>query len=93
MSPVRSWPSALPISGEYNSPLWVNGHKRGVAQLARATGLGPVGRTFESCHPDQTVHSNASAASKSDAILRNPAAIIFLTAGLSYCILEKYKPN
>lgn len=33
----------------------INGilHKeRGVAQLGSATGLGPVGRRFESCHPD-----------------------------------------
>ena len=25
---------------------------RGVAQLGSATGLGPVGRGFKSCHPD-----------------------------------------
>ena len=28
--------------------------RRGVAQLARATGLGPVGRRFKSCHPDNS---------------------------------------
>ena len=26
--------------------------RRGVAQLGSATGLGPVGRGFKSCHPD-----------------------------------------
>ena len=26
---------------------------RGVAQFGSATGLGPVGRGFKSCHPDQ----------------------------------------
>gem|GEM_PF-6703021 len=32
------------------------GFKRGVAQLARASGLGPEGRRFKSFHPDQVRH-------------------------------------
>ena len=31
---------------------------RDVAQQARALGLGPRGRRFESCHPDQKRHSH-----------------------------------
>ena len=38
------------------------GHiKRDVAQLGSASGLGPEGRRFESCHPDQKVWEFSSA--------------------------------
>ena len=32
--------------------LEISYHLRGVAQFGSATGLGPVGRGFKSCHPD-----------------------------------------
>ena len=36
-----------------------NKEVRGVAQLGSASGLGPEGRRFESCHPDQPYGSLA----------------------------------
>ena len=36
---------------------------RGVAQFGSATGLGPVGRGFKSCHPDHLIRTAAYTAS------------------------------
>ena len=45
---------------EGSSPSAPAKYYRGVAQFGSATGLGPVGRGFKSCHPDQLLLKRVS---------------------------------
>jgi hypothetical protein len=50
---VEQWsPKPRAVGSSPTAPA-KNKHLRGVAQFGSATGLGPVGRGFKSCHPDQ----------------------------------------
>ena len=42
----------VPLHSQFRNELIINEYARGVAQLGSASGLGPGGRRFESCHPD-----------------------------------------
>ena len=42
----------VPLHSQFRNELIINEKQRGVAQLGSASGLGPGGRRFESCHPD-----------------------------------------
>ena len=42
----------VPLHSQFRKESITNEMQRGVAQLGSASGLGPGGRRFESCHPD-----------------------------------------
>ena len=42
----------VPLHSQFRNELIIMNMQRGVAQLGSASGLGPGGRRFESCHPD-----------------------------------------
>ena len=42
----------VPLHSQFGNEFITKNMQRGVAQLGSASGLGPGGRRFESCHPD-----------------------------------------